>query len=352
MTTATCGKRIALALGGGGACGLAHIGVLEVLEAEGVAVDCIAGTSMGGLVGALGAAGLGARRIRDLARGFRFPRGFLLGRIVRWDDIFRPAVDVLANMDFAELSPRLMLTATDLELGAQVVLRRGPVLPSVRATCAVPGVLAPVEVGGRWLVDGGLVNLLPVDVAWMANPDIVVAVNVGALAPRRVNALHGTLARWLMRLGEVVPNPATAKICFEILARAAEVTVARQATLATAMAGPELVVEPRLPDMGIRDFDRLEEAVESGRRAAVQALPGLRRLLAAPLPERARASVRLEHHLDPVCGMVITAARARATVVQAASTYHFCSTNCRELFERDPLRYLAADAAQERPAVR
>lgn len=157
--------RLALALGGGAARGLAHIGVLEVLEREGVHPSLIAASSMGGVVGALAATGLAARQIEEVAHGFRFPWWFLLGGFVRWETVFGPAAGELAGVDFEDLRTELMLTAVDLEACEQVILTTGAVLPAVRATCALPGVLPPEKIEGRVLADGGLMNLLPVDVA-------------------------------------------------------------------------------------------------------------------------------------------------------------------------------------------
>ncbi len=208
------GTRLALALGGGAARGLAHIGVLEVLEREGIRPDCLVGSSMGGVIGALSAAGLRPRDIAEIARGFRFPRWFIPSGTVHWDPVFAPAVPILSARSFEELDVPLVVTAVDLEEGTQVILHAGPVLPAVRATCAVPGVLPPVRLGGRWLVDGGLVNVLPVDVAWLVEPDVVIAVKVGARRARKMPELNWRLTGLLSRLGTVIPNPGTAKVSF------------------------------------------------------------------------------------------------------------------------------------------
>lgn len=162
------GVRLALALGGKAARGLAHIGVLEILEREGIQPVCIAGSSMGGLIGALSAAGLRAPELKEIARSLQFPRWFLPGGILEWDALFPSAVPVLKGT-FEQLATPLAITAVDLEAGRQVIFYSGALLPAVGATCMVPGVLAPVKLGGRWL-GGGLVNVLPVDVAWMTDP--------------------------------------------------------------------------------------------------------------------------------------------------------------------------------------
>lgn len=337
------GSRLALALGGGAARGLAHIGVLEVLEREGIQPDCIAGSSMGGLIGALSAGGLRAREIVEVARGFHFPRWFLPGGLLQFDDLFRSALRHLSGT-FEELATPLVVTAVDLEAGSQVILHTGRLLPAVRATCTVPGVLPAVELGGRWLVDGGLVNVLPVDAAWMADPDVVVAVKVGASRARRIPELHWQVTALLSRLGGMIPNPATAKVSFEVLVRAAEIILERQTALAAAMTGPEVLIEPDVGDIGLRDFDRLDDAVAAGHDAAETALPELAHLLESPPRRQAPAERVFSLHFDPVCAMVINPARARATVTRGERTYYFCSPNCRDCFERDPDQYLGSSA--------
>lgn len=330
---------LALALGGGAARGLAHIGVLEVLEREGIEPDCIAGSSMGGLIGALSAAGLKAPEIMDVARSFHFPRWFLPGGLLRWDSLFGSAVSALSRT-FEQLEIPLIVTAVDLEVGSQVILHSGPLLAAVRATCAVPGVLPAEKLGGRWLVDGGLVNVLPVDAAWMADPGIVVAVKVGSLRTRRIPQLEWRLTSLLSRFGGIVPNPATAKVSFEVLVRAAEIILERQTALAAAMTGPEVLIEPDLGDISLRDFQRLDQAIAAGRRATEAALPEITRLLESPARVPAVGKSVFQLSFDPVCAMVISPSRARATAQHAGTTYSFCSANCRDCFVRDPDHYL------------
>lgn len=349
--------RVALALGGGAARGLAHIGVLEVFEREGIQPDFIAGTSMGGLIGALCASGLRAGDLAEIARSFRFPRWFLPGAMLRWESLFASSIPALSG-SFEQLEIPLAVIAVDLEAGTQVVLHAGPVLPAVQASCTVPGVLPPVKLGGRWLVDGGMVNVLPVDVAWMGDPDIVVAVNVGAARERRVPQLDWRVTALLSRLGGVFPNPATAKVTLEILIRAVEIMLERQTALAAAMTAPELLIEPDLGDIGLRDFQRLDDAVAAGRRAAEAALPGLARLLESAPVRPAIGERVLSLRFDPVCAMVTSPARARATVTRGGTTYYFCSENCRDCFERDPDAYvdgpaldLSGESARGRPGA-
>ncbi len=332
--------KLALALGGGGARGLAHIGVLDVLEREGIQVDFIAGSSMGGLIGALFAAGLPAREIADLARGFRFPRWFIPGGLLDWDRVFSSARRTLSGVTFEDLNIRLALTATDLESGRQVVLHKGLVLPGVQATCAVPAVMRPVEIDGRWMVDGALVNVLPVDVAWLSEPAVVVAVKVESGHRRPMPHLRSPGASLLSQIARIVPNPVSAWVSFEILVRAAEIAFDRQMTLASAMAGPELLVKVEIGDIGFRDFDRLDDAIEAGRHAAEGLPEKIRRMLDDGARVTAPGNPGVIARFDPVCDMAVSPARARACLEEAGDTYYFCSLNCRDAFARDPDHYL------------
>jgi NTE family protein len=315
--------------------------VLQVLERERIAPGFVAGSSMGGLVGALHASGLPSRDLVRIARSFRFPRWFLPGGVLGWKQVFPSAAEALPPT-FEDLGTPLALTAVDIEDGSQVVLHAGGLLPAVRATCAVPGVLPPEHIGDRWLVDGGVANVLPVDVAWMADPDAVIAVRVGGPRARRMPQLAWSVTGLLSRLGRYVPNPATAKISFEVLARAAEIILERQTALSAAMTDPEVLIEPELGDMDLRDFHRLEDAIEAGRQAAEAALPALARLRVAPRLQSAGAPDALSRHVDPVCAMVIHPMWARATAPHGGRLYYFCSANCRDRFLRSPIRYLGS----------
>ncbi len=324
--------RLALVLGAGAARGLAHVGVLQVLEEEGIRPQFLTGSSMGGLIAALSACGLSAHDIAEVARSFAFPRWFVPGAMVAWETIFPAAERILRSRTFEDLRTPLALPAVDLESGLQVVLHEGPVLPAVQATCAVPGILAPVQMAGRWLVDGGLVNLLPVDVAAMADPDVVVAVKTRADPSRRVERLRRRSTRLLSRLGSWFPNPATARVSLDLVVRATEIVLDRQAALSALMAGPEVLIEPEVGDISLREFHRLDEAVEAGRRAAGAAIPEIRRALSDASVPPPRAEMELTLRFDPVCNMVVSPRRARASLWHGGKRYYFCSSDCLQAF--------------------
>jgi len=223
--------RVGLVLSGGGARGLAHVGVLRVLEELRVPVDAIAGTSMGAVVGGLYASGMSVDEVEALVStldwreafqdkpprqdldyrrkqeerrflvrlpvgfggdGFRLPRGLVQGQkltqILRRETL--PVIDI---HDFDRLPIPFRAVATDIETGEMVVLASGDLTEAMRASMSAPGVFAPAELGGRLLVDGGLVNNLPVDVARSLGVDVVIAVDAG-FEPRPREELDSALA--------------------------------------------------------------------------------------------------------------------------------------------------------------
>ncbi|MBK9132503.1 MAG: patatin-like phospholipase family protein [Gammaproteobacteria bacterium] len=217
------GARVGLVLSGGGARGLAHVGVIRVLESQGIRPAIITGTSMGSIIGALYATGRSADEIERLARGmdwrqalsdasprryqpytfreleagmtadFRmsitragiaFPRGVIEGQHLEQllDQMFEERGEPL---QFSQLPLRFAAVAADLETGEQVVIDRGDVASAVRASMSVPGAIAPVERDGRLLVDGGIANNMPVDVARAMGADFIIAVDVSAPLRKR-----------------------------------------------------------------------------------------------------------------------------------------------------------------------
>jgi NTE family protein len=285
--------RIGLVLGGGGARGAAHVGVLEVLERERIAVDCVAGTSFGALVAGAWAAGSSTREMRkqlgaadwadmfqdnpDYAdlnfRSKRLAQRFLPGSEAGLKDggavgppgvvsgqkiklFFNRLVRAEAGEPLIEALPLpLSIIATDIGTGQRVVLRDGSLTQAMRASMAVPGLVAPLEYRGRKLVDGGLTDNLPVrEVRERCNADVVIAVNVGSplLPPEQVSGLLTISAQMVNLLTE--QNV--------------------QASLAS-LAPRDILIQPALGNITAADFERHAEAAGHGRVAAEAALPRL-----------------------------------------------------------------------------
>ena len=277
--------RVCLVLSGGGARGLAHIGVLKVLEQRQVAVDCIAGTSMGAVVGGLYASGLSAGEIETLVRtldwrsafqdrsprrdldyrrkqeerqflvrlpvgfdleGFKLPRGLVQGQ--KLTQILREkTLPVAAVRDFDRLPIPFRAVATDIETGEAVVIRDGDLTEAMRASMSAPGVFAPVESGGRLLVDGGLVGNLPVEVVRAMGADVVIAVDVG-FRPQPREALDSAIA---------LSNQTIA------------VMLRRETDRQRGLLGEaDLLIEPDLGTLSSIEFTRVGQFLRKGEQAA------------------------------------------------------------------------------------
>jgi NTE family protein len=258
--------RIALALGGGSARGLAHIVVLEVLDELGIKPVAIAGTSMGAICGALYAAGLSAAEIRtdfenELASRAAFLRRFagkLRGGLASLWSLRSPSVidnvtlfemilpDVL-HTDFAALRIPFVAVASDFYAIEQVVLDRGPLIPALAASCALPAWARPVVLDGRVLIDGGYMNPIPFDVV-QNRADITIAVDVTG-DPKR-------------RPGVKVPNP------LEAMTGAAQLlfhAVTREKLKSMA---PDILIRPKVGAYGAFDFFKIGDilaAAESSK---------------------------------------------------------------------------------------
>jgi len=279
--------RVGLVLSGGGARGAAHVGVLKVLDEMRVPVDAIAGTSMGAVVGGLYASGmsaveierliqslnwqdafrdrppreeLGFRRKQDdrnfLVRyalgvteeGFRLPPGLIQGQ--KLEQLLRNATLPVATVnDFDELPIPFRAIATDLETGEAVLMQSGDLVSAMRASMSAPGVFAPVQRDGRLLVDGGLVENLPVQVARQMGVDVLIVVDVS----------FPLYAREELTSPLEVTNQA-----FAILIRGR--TLEQRATLAES----DIIIDPPLGRFPSADFSRVPQAIRAGERGAKQ----------------------------------------------------------------------------------
>ncbi len=283
METSAPRPTLGLALGGGGARGLAHVGVLRAFEDEGLPVDVVAGASMGGLIGAAFAAGFPAEAIErevlsvsQRARLLRFAdrlptlQGIFSGR--KFEAYLESVIG--ADLRFEDLPRPLALAASDLVSGREVVLREGRVVPAMRASMSLPGVFAPVEwAGGYRLVDGGILNNVPADLARALGADVVVAVDV--LPFFRENRLDEAPVVEPLEL-RLVPT------AVRDIWQATFVAIAALTECNLRRSKPEVVVRPALPaDVTLlAGFNRAEELIAAGAEAARAAVPSIRRALA------------------------------------------------------------------------
>lgn len=251
-------KRVGLALGGGGMRGMAHVGVLHVLEREGIPIDCVAGTSVGSLVGAGYATGLGPQELLELARSVRWRDIARLAwprrGIVSFEKMERWLVDHLGDLTFADLRVPYAAVTADLAAGELVALQEGRLAPAVRASCSVPGVVIPVEIEGRFLSDGGVLNNLPISVVRELGADVVIAVGLG-VPP-------GTLPKNTLQM-------AVAAVDYLIMGAADDPTTAE--------------VYLPVPVWGLSSLVRTshrDQFISLGQQVAEEALPAIRAALA------------------------------------------------------------------------
>lgn len=189
MSNSNGRMRVGLALGGGVARGLAHIGVLSVLEEAGVPIDCIAGTSMGAIIGASYCAGLEIDELREIAARtgwWQVSRPLLsAGGFVTFMRLEEWLIDNIGEFDVGDLAVPFAAVASDLISGERIVLDKGRLCTAIRASCSVPGFVPPVELDGRMLVDGGITDNIPADVARLLGADYVIGVDIFMPALRR-----------------------------------------------------------------------------------------------------------------------------------------------------------------------
>jgi NTE family protein len=265
-------KRVGLALGGGGAKGLAHIGVLEVLQGEGIPIDMIAGTSMGGMVGAFCALGKDCRLMKETALKINVMKMLSLADLaLPKSGLFggKAVIGLLhkvmgRDVSFDELPIPLSLVATDINTGEEVVINQGSVLEGVRATISIPGIFTVAKRQGRYLVDGGLVNPVPFSVVKVMGADFIIAVNV-------MNDLGSRLRRAKKDSRPKEPN--MVNVLLQTLYIGGYV-IARTSAL-----GADIVINPDTSQTGPGDFHRARECIEQGEIAAREALPEIKRKL-------------------------------------------------------------------------
>ncbi len=272
------GPRLGLALGGGGVRGLAHIGILAVLDREGIRPSMMAGTSMGGLIAAAYAVGLSPeamasevaeftrlRRLLTLVDLAPARRGLLQGERIR-----SMLIDKLGkHTTFADLPLPVGLVAVDIDSGEEIVLTRGSLVEAVLATCAVPGIFPPVRWGDRFLADGGILNNVPADVARRLGAEVVVAVDVGPEFGRaEERSDKGTSRSEPAQVGHNSPGflPPAARDLYQsylIMAHAATQERLRHAH-------PDLVLRPTLPAdiTAFSGFSRALDPIRAGEREA------------------------------------------------------------------------------------
>ena len=298
--------RLGLALGSGSARGWAHIGVIRALEERGIKPDIVCGTSIGALVGGAYAAGE-LDRLEKWVTGIAWTTVLRLmdltwrGGLIRGTRLFILFGTMLADREIDELPIPYGAIATELQSGRELWLRHGKLLEAVRASCAMPGLLTPVVRDGAVLVDGGLVNPVPVSMCRALGADLVVAVDLswGKLGPyrrskERREVVPSEEPSWIGRMAskwtrrkdrrsdpsivQQEEEPSIPSI-FNVFMTALDIVEMRVARSRLAGEPADVLITPLLPDFATLDFHRAEEAIAEGRAAVDRMGPLLQQVL-------------------------------------------------------------------------
>lgn len=247
--------RIGIALGGGAAKGFAHIGVIKMLEANGFKLEVVSGTSAGSVVGALYASGMDAFQMQEHAVALDEARirdvTLFKGGLVRGQKLQDYVNEMVDNRAFDRMRKPFAAVSTQLETGERTVFVRGNVGQAVRASCSIPGVFEPVKIGNYYYVDGGVVSPVPVDAARQLGADFVIAVDISTrITGKTPESLLGVVNQSITIMGQ--------KLGEQEISRA------------------DVVIRPRVNDIGPADFEQRARAIVEGEKAALAALPQIR----------------------------------------------------------------------------
>ncbi len=285
--------KLGIALGSGSARGWAHIGVLLALTECGIAPDFVAGCSMGAMVGAAFAAGR-IEQLESYALSLDWKRVVglldlgLRGGLIKGDRLVNMFQGQFVECQFSELPLPFAAVATELATGKELWLREGKVSDAVRASCTVPGLFRPALHEGRYLVDGSVVNPIPVSLCRAMGAEVVIAVDLGSHMSRRFRleaqetAQTATQRRRLFNvLGpstrpEIPPPPSIV----DTMLGAIDVMQERIAQARLVSESPDVLITPRLGQLGPFEYHRAALAIAEGREAAAQMLPSIREALA------------------------------------------------------------------------
>ncbi|NNF16715.1 MAG: patatin-like phospholipase RssA [Gammaproteobacteria bacterium] len=283
--------KLGIALGSGAARGWAHIGVLRELAEHGIYPDYVAGASMGSLVGAAYASEQldtledWVRQLGRLDVIRLLDASFRGGGVIAGSRVMDAVGDQLRDFPIEKMERSFAAVATELESGREVWLREGSMLSAVRASCGLPGLFAPTKYQGRWLIDGGVVNPVPVSLCNAMGADVVIAVNLNAfLVSRKRQQKHEKLLdkhtaeedqSTIDRLSNMVGSVFSGMLgknseqpgILDVVS--ASINIMQERITRSRMAGepPRIEIRPRLPDIELMDFHRADTIIDCGAQA-------------------------------------------------------------------------------------
>lgn len=309
MSQQVSAYRVGLALGGGAARGWSHIGVIEALLEAGIVPRVVAGTSMGALIGGAYACGrldalkAWALRVNRRTIARLLDINLATGGLIEGEGIRALLVELGLERRIEDLPLRYAAVATHLANGREIWLDKGNLTDAIRASIAMPGIISPCLVGGRWLSDGGLVNQIPVSTCRALGADFIIAVDVGnGLLEKHAAELRQPSRASGARLAEYLPHvpdafrPQAERLLSQMLpARTASpkylsvlmisLSIMQDKITRSRLAGepPHAMIAPPVAHVSLMDFDRADEAIARGREATLDALAAIRgRIFAQP----------------------------------------------------------------------
>jgi len=286
------GLKFGLALGSGSARGLAHVGVIQVLEAYGIPIDIIAGTSIGSVVGSLYATGASIDQLEEAALSMKKSTTLFLidpalphSGLISGSKIVEMLNDLaLEDKTFDDLKIPFEAVATDVESGVEVILNQGKVVDAVRASISIPGIFTPVKYQNYYLVDGGVVNPVPVNVVQRMGADIIFAVSLAKLKPYTTpliisketdNPEEVEKSSILQQKIEQVKSTFESPNIFEVIVQSIDIMQAK--ITGQCLEGADVVIVPfGIKDINLLDFDKAESVIKGGIMATLLKMPEIK----------------------------------------------------------------------------
>ena len=287
------GPRLGIALGSGAARGWAHIGVIERLLEEGIVPDVVAGASIGALVGGCHAAGK-LDKLKEFALGLTRRRVFGLlditwrgSGLISGNKLTELLDDQLGDLQIENLERPFICIATELATGHELWLKRGRLVDAMRASYALPGVFQPVYFHHHWLIDGAVVNPIPVSACRALGARVVLAVNLntdafGAGTVIQSPAIDPMILKHRKRKPDAeLEMKADVPGITAVLVAAFNISQDRLSRSRLAGDPPDIVISPRANGVGLFDFDQAQRSIDMGREAVESALPSIKNLMRA-----------------------------------------------------------------------
>jgi len=251
-------RKVVLALGGGGARGLANIGVLKVLEQERIPIDLVVGSSIGSFIGAAYSIGMPTHRMEEAALGFAIDTltDFSLSKLalLKGKKLEKIISDFTGGKDFEDAKIPIAVTATDIETGEELVYTKGNLQEIIKASCSWPGIFPPVTIDGRKLVDGGIRNSIPCKMARSLGATVVIAVDVGFCV--KAGKLENLFQMFIQSI--------------QIMGKELDTYQSMQA---------DVIVKPKLHNIDQFAFNQAKRAISDGEAATQAVIPQIRKLL-------------------------------------------------------------------------